>query len=66
MTARELKLVAKHTANAYNMSTAVVFSDDGFKTFCDQICKEQREICADKVHSDVYSANVINASMPEL
>lgn len=69
MTAKELseKAWEKYANNIY------AFSYDEFKAFCEQLCKEQRELCAINIdHEAVYCGEgtvitrVLNAPMPEL
>lgn len=47
------------------------FTPDEYKAFCDQLCKEQREICAKVYHNAVYTAidvesKIFNAKTPDL
>ena len=47
------------------------FIGDEFKAFCEQLCKEQRKICAKIYHNSVYTAidvesKIFNAKQPEL
>lgn len=79
MTAKEMKEIAKHVACSYKMDNAYVFSTDGMQAFIDQLCKEQREICAENADTDLWWDNeqngfittvdkdtIINAKQPEV
>ena len=81
MTAKELaaiKTFPTHsmTDNDGNIirenDSIVMFSGFEFQTFCEQLCKEQRELCADRCYEinmgidETFAELVLNAPTPEL
>lgn len=76
MTAKEMSEDAFDFKEGYEMYR---FTEESFKDFCEQLCREQREICADAeaghnlvmiedVAGDLFMRqnDILNAPMPEL